>query len=696
MISTLATHNAERPNESPRQPQGMIALVGNRALALDLTCALSEYAAYSVQHWDTLDQFAQARRQVVADVALVIALTAHCHPRFDRHIQTWCNGQGLAFLRISVWQHEAVIGPFVIASQPGCVACAETRRIRALMHEAKNELAFLELCDDPSQQRLHVSNPWLTPHARLVLSLLAACDIQTFLRNGTPAMGFQTLRFLRLRALTNSCHTFLPDPLCDICARPEDDRPEDAMLQFQPRSRNDIHQYRARTVANELASLETRYVDQRVGLRVLPSTGLHTNAAAFATTVTHYFEYPAIKQNATGSGLAHTFRASRAIAILEALERSCGFLPRAKRPTVYGSYLQLHHNAIDPERFGLFSDARSLSSRALPPSHRFSAYSPDMPFHWVWAYSLRERQPVLVPEQIAYYGSQVIRPQAENFLFETSNGCAVGSSLEDAALHGLCEVIERDAFFLMWYARLPVPALDWRSTRDEDLLLAIERSMRMTGFTFHAFDCSLDFAVPVVLMVAVNKENRAPRVILGAAAHLDPDRALAAAFFETASTIVGQNERFPRDLAKGQQLVADSNLILNVEDHVLAGVMPEAFSRFTFLLAERSLQSMQNRFSAFYGRQPSSDLTEEFFALARQVIERGYDVVVVDQTSPELRAGNFTCIRVLVPGLIPLTFGHAFRRTRGLKRLYRLPKELGYVDHELTETEINTDPHAFP
>jgi ribosomal protein S12 methylthiotransferase accessory factor len=692
MTVMLLTNKSSQGGE--RSPVSMIALIGECSLATDLTCALAHSKTIAVKHWETLAQFALAQQQETSNVALVVSLSAFCQPAFDHRVQSWCKQRHLALLRIGIWQHEAVIGPFVSADQPGCVACAEMRRIRALMTEARNELHFLTWCEDESHLQNRAANPWLTQSTRQVISLIAAQEIETFIHTGTPMMGFQAVRFLRLRALTNSCHTFLPDPLCEICAQPQDDSAQDAILHFQPHVRTDIHQYRVRSVASELSSLEARYVDNRMGLHIIPPNGLHANAAAFATTVTHYFEYPHIKQSVTGSGLAYSFHASRTTAILEALERSAGFLPKAKRSVVYGSYAQLQEQAINPETFGLFSEQPFLQK--LSGSQRFTAYSSTLPFHWVWAYSLRRQQPVLVPEQIAYYGMQALRPETENFLLETSNGCAVGGSIEDATLHGLCEVIERDAFFLTWYARLQVPALDWRSTHDADLLLAIERSMRMTGFEFYAFDCTTDFALPVILMLAVNKEDRAPRVILGAAAHLDPDKALATAFFETASTIVGQSERFPRDSAKGKRLIEDSALILSIEDHVLAGAMPEAFSRFAFLLAERPLQTLQERFAAHYARQPSLDLTEELLSLIKKVIHRGYDVIIVDQTSPELRAGNFSCVRVLVPGLIPLTFGHAFRRTRHLHRLSCLPKELGYTDHDLTDAEMNTDPHAFP
>jgi ribosomal protein S12 methylthiotransferase accessory factor len=38
------------------------------------------------------------------------------------------------------------------------------------------------------------------------------------------------------------------------------------------------------------------------------------------------------------------------------------------------------------------------------------------------------------------------------------------------------------------------------------------------------------------------------------------------------------------------------------------------------------------------------------------------NVIVVDQTTPEHRAGGCSCVKVIVPGMLPVTFGHESRR----------------------------------
>lgn len=68
---------------------------------------------------------------------------------------------------------------------------------------------------------------------------------------------------------------------------------------------------------------------------------------------------------------------------------------------------------------------------------------------------MSQNRPILVPESIAYYSLG----HRDAYVYETSNGCAIGGSLEEAIFHGILEVVERDAFLLTWYAELPLPAL---------------------------------------------------------------------------------------------------------------------------------------------------------------------------------------------------------------------------------------------
>jgi ribosomal protein S12 methylthiotransferase accessory factor len=74
----------------------------------------------------------------------------------------------------------------------------------------------------------------------------------------------------------------------------------------------------------------------------------------------------------------------------------------------------------------------------------------------------------------------------------------------------------------------------------------------------------------------------------------------------------------------------------------------------------------------------------------------GLDVIIVDQTTPEHRACGFVCVKTIVPGTLPMTFGHHLRRVGGLPRLLQVPQRLGYRRRPLTPADINPHPHPFP
>jgi ribosomal protein S12 methylthiotransferase accessory factor len=72
------------------------------------------------------------------------------------------------------------------------------------------------------------------------------------------------------------------------------------------------------------------------------------------------------------------------------------------------------------------------------------------------------------------------------------------------------------------------------------------------------------------------------------------------------------------------------------------------------------------------------------------------DVIVVDQTTPELKRNELYCVKVLIPGMLPMTFGHHLTRVTGLERVLKVPVLLGYAKQPLLLEQLNPHPHPFP
>lgn len=101
------------------------------------------------------------------------------------------------------------------------------------------------------------------------------------------------------------------------------------------------------------------------------------------------------------------------------MERYCGIEPRGKRTVVFDSYARLQDVAIDPARVGFHAEEQYEQA-----DFSFKRFDPDSSMEWVWGYSFLERRPVLIPKHLAYYSMS----DGGGFVYETSNGCAVGES----------------------------------------------------------------------------------------------------------------------------------------------------------------------------------------------------------------------------------------------------------------------------
>ena len=165
-------------------------------------------------------------------------------------------------------------------------------------------------------------------------------------------------------------------------------------------------------------------------------------------------------------GRTNNYHISELTAILEGLERYCGLEPRGKRTMIYDSYNNLKNDALNPILVGVHSDEQYKQ-----PNFPFQKFDPDRPIKWVWGYSLLQDRAILVPEILAYYSLGC----GDGFVYETSNGCALGGSLEEAIFYGIMEVIERDSFLLTWYSKMALPRLDPYSCDDEEIKLRPKR-----------------------------------------------------------------------------------------------------------------------------------------------------------------------------------------------------------------------------
>jgi ribosomal protein S12 methylthiotransferase accessory factor len=580
---------------------------------------------------------------------------------------------GIPWLRGVIDSDEAVIGPLVRPGTPGCSYCADNRRYAAREKAAEP----WQLLQGTQTDAGMTDKPVELMGLRHAACLLAA-EVHSIQQSGR-ALTDEHLYIVNLYTLKMTRHYFLTGLLCPVCGRMPDDSEPSARISLQPRTKISPDRYRTRSL-NELRTVLLKdYVDSRSGLF---NANLHDLVSPFAGVCVNLPSF--LAGDIVTAGRSHSYEESEMTAILEGLERYCGIIPRGKRTVVRESYNCLGAQALDPRTTGLYG-----KEQYEQPDFPFEPFDPDSPIDWVWGYSFLQERPLLVPESLAYYSAGF----GESFVQEGSNGCALGGSLEEAVFHGLLEIVERDSFLIAWYGRLPLPRLDIRSARDPELQLMAERLRAVAGYEVHLYNMTMESRIPAILALAKSSTPGKMNLLCSAGAHLDPIRAAKSAIHEIAGLAVVLQERFAAEREELVEMFHDSALVQQMENHIMLYGLPEAEERLHFLLdGGRTMGTFDE---AFPRRESHVDLTEELKVLLQTFRRLNLEVIAVDQSSPETLRNGLHCVKVLVPGMLPMTFGHHLRRLEGLERVLKVPAELGYTTEPLTYERLNPHPHPF-
>jgi ribosomal protein S12 methylthiotransferase accessory factor len=261
-----------------------------------------------------------------------------------------------------------------------------------------------------------------------------------------------------------------------------------------------------------------------------------------------------------------------------------------------------------------------------------------------------------------------------------STGLAAGSSLESCIDKGVCEIIERDALMIIWYARIPVPRIDPMScygiSAEIDGLLG---SIRTAGTSWLLNCLTLDVDIPVVSAALID-EGSPPLTSFGIAANMDPTRALQNALEEAVMTRLlvnrcGELRDYPMN---------ENHEFRTLRDHLLGHAgSSQLRTRMKFLTSDGPLVDFSNVGWSF-------DSTTTSVQKCRAA---GLEPIWTEITTPDVSEFGFKVVRTVIAGMQPLDNDHRYRHLGGA-RLLSVPRKLGYGLRSIEE--LNPDPHPFP
>ncbi|MDH6115218.1 ribosomal protein S12 methylthiotransferase accessory factor [Kitasatospora sp. MAP12-15] len=571
-----------------------------------------------------------------------------------------------------------VIGPVLRPGAPACLSCAEYQRLATAGGRV------------PWQSQQLALAGLVAPALDEAATALAEALLETQETPDPPTdQPGATVQLLHSGRATWSTHRIRPIGGCAVCAPLPPDTAQAAQLPWTARPLSDPAVLRSPNSRTNAASLREALCDERFGpVRRLTST----EDSAFSLTSAYVTDGRALDDG--GYGRAGDFESSERIALFESVERYAGMRPTGRRTVVRASFEQLGADlAVAPERLGL-PDPRYHGH----PASRTVRYTPQLELDWVHGWSLTRDRSLAVPEHVAYW--EVPGADRPHVVYECSNGCGLGNSPQEAVLYGLFEVAERDAFLMAWYTATPLRRITLPA--DDPELLQLADRTALLGYRLTLLDATNDLGIPAVVAVCryQGAHPDAPRVFLAAGAHHDPRSAIRSAVIEVVTTVHASARRAltaerPYGPERLRPMLSRPELVRTLDDHVGLNTLPEAQPRLEFLFADTPELDWRE---AWPGTpEPVHDLTALLERTVRRLSGLGLEVIAVGQDEPGVRDRLcLHCAKVIVPGALPMTFGHVNHRTRGLPRLLEVPHRLGRVERPLTYEELTIHPHPFP
>jgi ribosomal protein S12 methylthiotransferase accessory factor len=212
----------------------------------------------------------------------------------------------------------------------------------------------------------------------------------------------------------------------------------------------------------------------------------------------------------------------------------------AKASALMESIETWHAEAIElPARW---ESAWGLRDRGVPAVEYeelpcLRAPNPVHPQPWVAGFDLLAERRCWVPVD-AVTMNFVGVPERGTEMVRGSNGLASGNHPLEAIVHGLCEVIERDAEVL-WRLDDDLVQVDLGSVRDPDCAEVLAR-LDASGVHVAAWDLTTDLGVPTYGCAVMEKPDRgrlrALGIHYGFGTHLAPEVALLRALTEAVQT----------------------------------------------------------------------------------------------------------------------------------------------------------------
>lgn len=375
----------------------------------------------------------------------------------------------------------------------------------------------------------------------------------------------------------------------------------------------------------------------------------------------------------------------------------CTAVPHGLVKGSWNGLRQAGYHALYPEDFPLFSE-QQYARENFP----FKPFVEDTVLRWVRGVSLVKQTEKLVPAALVYCNYE---PEEQESRICPTNfaGTGCGTTRDGAVLAALYEVIERDAMMIWWLNQLAVPRC--RPVSGSWFSRVFEERFAHSGLQFELREITTDLRIPTYFGLVTDPFNKV--VSGGFASRLDPQAAALKSLFECIQNRIGVlSLRQGAGVMELNSRLGKKVLHQPRENQSLYSVYGDDFSEMTQLNANLQFYADPSNLCYLKAIRSNKDETlltsstngycvvkpsDDFPVCLGAIRRRGFDVIAVDITLPDIRELGLFVVRVLVPGLVPnsvTAWPHL-----GCPRLYEVPERLGFRGK--SESELETAPMPY-
>jgi ribosomal protein S12 methylthiotransferase accessory factor len=647
-----------------------------------LETSITRYAAKSKNTPSDHEHNSPTSIPNVDKFALIIGAQDYQNISFFEAINRIAMQKKIPWIRVSFDDNIGYLGPFVIPGKTACYNCCE---LRLVTNSPDYEYQLWNYKEFVPSAKLMVSEVFVD-----ILAAMCANEVIRYLMQNEPPLTTDSLHLLDTRNSSLSKHKVISHPNCNYgCLLHEKERPQFIIQKNGTNKweKNKTHELNSIVTLEDLLERLADLTDERTGI-IRKTEKLYENNP-LGIRSHHFFAASCSKPIRIGpnghsplgtnhnliapfpSGSGYSPAEAEIRTLMESIERYSNMVVDESR-LKWSTYREIKSRAISPADLGLYTDLQYQKE-----NFKCSRFSPESVIPWIEGQDLFSGKVVLIPADFVFYPALREKP----LVIETSNGAAAHTNIVDAILNGLFEVIERDAFLIMWLNRLAMPILDAKYP------IGFQESINLInkfGMEIRLVDLTNDTNIPTVMAVCYNRNpNKYPALVVGTGSHIDPERAIQKALFEMEFLLI----EFLESPVKNK--ITSPDQISSIFEHPHFYLNPRMRKYWEFMIQSKK-KSILPKLKKEY---------KDNYLLLKEIVGRlnkmKHRVVYVDVTSSDIERAGLVTAKVFVTGMQPMYIRNEFRLC--LDRLAKVPLRLGYTrSTSIDISKLNSAPHPLP